>query len=209
MEIKSLVVGELGVNCYIVAEKESKEAIVIDPGDYAEHIMEIIKKNEYKISYIVNTHGHADHIGANSALKAKTGGKIVIHGADAPMLENAKLNLSLFMGTTILSDPADILLKDGDNITIGNIRLKVLATPGHTEGGICLLSTENQVLFSGDTLFAGSIGRTDFPGGSMTDLISSIKNKLFNLSNEIKVYPGHGESSSIGLERRTNPYFIG
>lgn len=204
MKIVQMTVGALGVNCYIVFNEQTKEAIVIDPGDRAEDILSKIEAESLGVKYIVNTHGHADHIGANRALKEKTGAKIAIHELDAPMLTDAKLNLSLFMGGEVLSDAADIILKDGDTIDIGGEALTVIHTPGHTKGGVCLLWGET--LFSGDTLFAESVGRCDFPGGDMRELIDGIQHKLMKLPDSVRVLPGHGPGTSIGRERTRNPY---
>ena len=204
MKLNQLTVGQLGVNCYIVSCEDTKESLVIDPGDNVEIILEKIEQENLQVKYIVNTHGHADHIGANTILKNKTKALIAIHSDDAPMLSNPKLNLSIYIGASIISDAADIILNDGDIMTIGNVNLSVLHTPGHTKGGICLL-TEG-ALFSGDTLFAESIGRCDFPDGSMNDLIHSIQSQLMNLPDDVKVYPGHGPVTTIGWERTHNPY---
>jgi hydroxyacylglutathione hydrolase len=204
MKLNQLTVGQLGVNCYIVSCEDTNEALVIDPGDNVEIILEKIEQENLQVKYIVNTHGHADHIGANKILKNKTNAAIAIHSDDAPMLNNPKLNLSVYIGASIISDPADIILNAGDTITIGNVNLSVLHTPGHTKGGICLL-TEG-ALFSGDTLFAESIGRCDFPDGSMNDLIHGIQSQLMKLPDDIKVYPGHGPVTTIGWERTHNPY---
>lgn len=204
MKIDTIMVGEMGVNCYLVYCEETREAIAIDPGDDVNKIIAKIAAKELKLKYIVNTHGHADHIGANNELKKVTQAQILIHVADAPMLSDPKLNLSLFIGEPIISGQADIILKDGDTIAIGNEKLSVLHTPGHSAGGICLLG--KQFLFSGDTLFAESVGRCDFPGGSMAELLNSIKNKLMVLEDQVKVFPGHGTSTSIGWERDHNPY---
>jgi glyoxylase-like metal-dependent hydrolase (beta-lactamase superfamily II) len=204
MNLIQLTVGQLGVNCYIVSCDDTKESLVIDPGDNIEIILEKIEQENLQVKYIVNTHGHADHIGANNILKNKTNAAIAIHSDDAPMLNNPKLNLSVYIGASIISDSADIILNAGDTITIGNVNLFVLHTPGHTKGGICLL-TEG-ALFSGDTLFAESIGRCDFPDGSMNDLIHSIQSQLMNLPDDVKVYPGHGPVTTIGWERTHNPY---
>jgi len=204
MKLNQLTVGQLGVNCYIVSCEDTKESLVIDPGDNVEIILEKIEQENLQVKYIVNTHGHADHIGANTILKNKTKALIAIHSDDAPMLSNPKLNLSIYIGASIISDAADIILNDGDIMTIGNVNLSVLHTPGHTKGGICLL-TEG-ALFSGDTLFAESIGRCDFPDGSMNDLIHSIQSQLMKLPDDIKVYPGHGPVTTIGWERTHNPY---
>lgn len=204
MKIAQMTVGAFGVNCYIVFDEQTKEAIVIDPGDQAEEILSKLAAESLSVNYIVNTHGHADHIGANRMLKEKTGAKIAIHELDAPMLTDAKLNLSAFMGGAVLSDAADIILKDGDTIDIGGEALTVIHTPGHTKGGVCLLLGD--MLFSGDTLFAESVGRCDFPGGDMRELVDGIQNKLMKLSDSVRVFPGHGPGTSIGRERTHNPY---
>ena len=204
MDIKTIQVGALGVNCYIVSCSETKECIIIDPGDEADLILNFIKKEELNVKAIVNTHGHADHIGANSILKKYTLAPVMIGVFDKEMLADPKLNLSVYIENQITSDEADKLLDDGDIISFGNIKLKVLHTPGHTRGGICLYG-EN-VVFTGDTLINQNIGRTEFAGGSMTDIIKSINNKLMCLDDEMKVLPGHGPSSSIGFERQRNPF---
>lgn len=204
MQLVHFTVGALGVNCYLYFCEVTKEAAVIDPGDNGKRILQKIAELQLDVKYIINTHGHADHIGANNAIKQACNAKILIHGADASCLTDPKRNLSAFMGEAVLSDSADRILKNGDTIHIGEGSLTVLHTPGNTQGGICLLA--DTLLFSGDTLFAGSVGRCDFPGGSMTDLIKSVKEKLMVLSDDIIVYPGHGEKTSIGTERHINPY---
>lgn len=204
MKIEQLVVGPLGVNCYIVLCEDTKQAAVIDPGENAEKILRELKG--VNVVAIVNTHGHADHIGANARIKEKTQAPIFIHEADAPMLSDARLNLSAFMGEEILSPVADRILKSGDTIVIGGLRFCVLHTPGHTPGGICLLERDQSVLFSGDTLFAESVGRTDFPGGSMAQLVEAVQNKLMILPDDTKVLPGHGPATTIGHERSHNPF---
>lgn len=206
MEIKRLTVGELGVNCYLCACVQTGEAMVIDPGQSGEIILKELEKQHLMVKVIVNTHGHADHIGANTFLKEKTGAPLFIHEADAPMLTDPKKNLSIYIGKPFVSAPADRFLKDGDTITIGKETFAVLHTPGHTPGGISLL--HKACVFTGDTLFAGSVGRTDFPGGSMDALLTGVREKLMVLGDGLKVYPGHGEPSSIGGERGTNPFLL-
>lgn len=204
MIIKVIQVGELGVNCYIASCPETKECLVIDPGAEVEMIFKYIESEALIVKAIINTHGHADHIGANAELKKLTNAPILIGTFDQEMLLEPKLNLSVYIEKPIISAGADTLLNDGDIISFGKEKLTVLHTPGHTRGGICLLGTE--VVFTGDTLFNQSIGRTDFPGGSMTDIISSIKTKLMCLNDDVKVLPGHGPASLIGLERQKNPF---
>jgi len=204
MLLMRLVVGPLQVNCFIVADEKTKEAVVIDPGDDAADILKLIKEKDLKVKYIVNTHGHFDHIGANKAVKEATGAEILIHEADAPLMAKAAQQSSAFGMRAVSSPPADRFVKDGDVITAGEIALKVVHTPGHSQGGISLL--EQGVAFTGDSLFAGSIGRTDFPGGDLKTLLRSIKKNLMTLPDDTKVFSGHGPASTIGDEREENPF---
>lgn len=206
MIIKRIQVGMIGTNCYLVACPDTKEAIVIDPGDEAKMIYDLAEKEGYKIFAIVNTHGHWDHVGGNSELKALTGAPILIHEQDASYLGDRKLNLGSLMGKNEVSPSADKCLQEGDIVQVGKLEFKVIHTPGHTPGGISLLGEKD--IFVGDTLFAGSIGRTDFPGGDYRVIISMIKEKLLPLADEIKVYPGHGPSTTIGQEKKKNPFLI-
>ncbi|MEW6096978.1 MAG: MBL fold metallo-hydrolase [bacterium] len=201
--IHKLVVGPIQSNCYILTGGD--EAIVIDPGGDAHLILNKLNELNGKLIYIINTHGHIDHIGANKKIKDATGAKILIHKKDAFMLTDSVSNLSAFFSEeTISSTPADRLLEDGDYIQTSNLKLKVIHTPGHTEGGICLLG--DGFVFTGDTLFESGIGRTDFPGGSCKTLIDSICKHLLVLKDETIIYPGHGRISTIGIERKNNPF---
>jgi glyoxylase-like metal-dependent hydrolase (beta-lactamase superfamily II) len=199
-----LVVGPLQVNCFILADEKTKEAIVVDPGDDAQDILKVIKEKGLRVRYIVNTHAHFDHVGANKAVKDATGAELLLHEADAPVLAAVAIQSRSFGMSPVSSPPPDRLLKHGDSIVAGDISLKVLHTPGHTPGGISLL--EQGVVFTGDALFAGSIGRTDFPGGDLRTLIRSIKTNLMTLPDDTKVFSGHGPASTIGDERRENPF---
>ncbi len=204
MKIIQLEVGSLGTNCYIVYCENTKQAVVIDPGGDAARILSAIQREGLSVQAIINTHGHADHVLANVKLQEATGAPLWIHSADADMLGSGSRNLSAFLGGATSCGTADRLLSDGDVLPVGDFSLKVLHTPGHTPGGICLLS--GKTVFVGDTLFAESIGRTDFPGGSYSQLIQSIKEKLLVLDDEVKAYPGHGPATTIGWERRQNPF---
>ena len=204
MILMRLIVGPLQVNCYILADEKTKEAVVIDPGDDAEDILKIIKEKGLSVKYIVNTHGHFDHVGANAKLKDATGADILLHEADAELLSSSLGQARMFGMKTAPSPPADRYIRDGDIITAGEVSLRVLYTPGHSSGGISLL--EDDMVFTGDALFAGSIGRTDRPGGDLMTLIGAIKTKLLDLPDDTRVFPGHGPDSTIGEEKRENPF---
>ncbi|MEW6620250.1 MAG: MBL fold metallo-hydrolase [bacterium] len=199
--IHKLVVGFMESNCYIL--EDGNEAIVIDPGGDAYLILDKLNELKTKLIYIINTHGHSDHIAGNNELKNATGAKILIHKKDAVMLTDSSSNLSAFFYEPIITS-ADRLLEDGEYIETGHLKLKVIHTPGHTQGGICL--SGDKFIFTGDTLFAGGIGRTDFPGGDYKTLIDSINQHLLILEDETIIYPGHGNISTIGEERKTNPF---
>jgi hydroxyacylglutathione hydrolase len=202
--IECLPVGPIMANCYILGCKETHEASVIDPGDEAERILLKLAGLKLKVKYIINTHGHFDHVGANKKMKEATGADILIHALDAPMLGSLAQAAASFGLKSENSPPPDKTVDDGDIITFGKISLKVIHTPGHSPGGISLYT--NGCLFVGDTLFQGSIGRTDLPGGNFNTLKSSIHNKLFPLDDNIRVLTGHGPETSIGKEKRYNPF---
>ncbi|QGT99114.1 MBL-fold metallo-hydrolase superfamily [Candidatus Syntrophocurvum alkaliphilum] len=205
MILHALQINHMGVNCYIVGCEETKEVAVIDPGGNPKGIVNFLKDNELKAVYIINTHGHIDHIGGNSGVKERTNAKILIHENDAEMLTNSVANFSFLMGDKVTSPAADEFMEDGDVIKIGNtVELEVIHTPGHSTGGVCLKCGD--VIFVGDTLFQGSIGRTDFPGGSHKELIQNIKDKLLCYEDEVVAYPGHGPATTIGFERKNNPF---
>ncbi|MDZ7580902.1 MAG: MBL fold metallo-hydrolase [Deltaproteobacteria bacterium] len=204
MIIESLTVGPIQANCYILGCEETREAVVIDPGGEADRILMTLARSRLKLRYIINTHGHFDHVGANKRLKDVTGAPILIHRLDAPMLDQLSASAASW-GLSAEDSPApDRMLEDGDTVVFGTITLKVLHTPGHTQGGISLFT--DACVFVGDTLFAGSVGRTDFAGGNAATLKQNIQNKLFALADDVVVYPGHMEPTTIGKERRTNPF---
>ncbi len=201
--LKKLVTGPMQVNTYILGETESREAVVVDPGGNRPAIQQVLEQQGWTLKKIVLTHGHGDHIGAVLELKEMTGVPVAVHREDAEMLADSQKNFTSMMGGGIQFQ-ADELLDDGETLKLGTDQIKVIHTPGHTPGGICLLAGE--LLFSGDTLFLQSIGRTDLEGGSHRQLIESIKTKLMKLSDTVKVYPGHGPDTTIGLEKKSNPY---
>ena len=204
---KGLTVGLLEVNCYILGDEETKEAVVIDPGGDEDKILEALKYAELNLKYIIDTHGHFDHVDANQPLKEATGAKIAIHEADAQMLSQPSAEAMFFTGNRVRVSQADLLLKEDDLISFGPYRLKVLYTPGHTPGSISLVLEGFPYVYVGDLLFAGSIGRTDFPGGSFDNLIQAVRTKIFPLGDRYAVYPGHGPVTTVGQERKYNPFF--
>ena len=204
MILQTLLVGPLGVNCYILGDENTREAMVIDPGGNARDILHALEQNRLKVSAIVNTHAHFDHVLALNDIRAATHAPFLLHAAEVPILAAAERSAGSFGMHVTQPQPPDRLLNDGDEVTAGAITLKVLHTPGHTPGGICLWQ-DNQV-FVGDTLFQGSIGRTDFPGGDYATLMQSIRDKLLPLAEDTVVYPGHGPSTTIGEEKQLNPF---
>lgn len=205
MIFKRFVVGALEVNCYVVADEETKEGFVVDPGDNVDVLLDFINKNEIKLKYIINTHCHFDHIGGNKKLKEATGAELLIHEAELPLLERAEGSAALWGFRVEQSPNPTRFLNDGDILIVGSITVEVIHTPGHSPGGICLKF--NNKVISGDTLFAGGVGRTDFPGGDGYTLIKSIKERLFTLPDNTEVYPGHGPGTTIGNEKIYNPFF--
>jgi len=202
--IKDLTVGPIMANCYIVGCEETKVAAVIDPGDEADRILIILAEAGLTVQTIINTHGHFDHVSANQRMKEVTGAELLIHTLDAPMLSQLSATAASWGMSSEDSPPPDRTIAHGDVVQVGNIDLTVIHTPGHTPGGISLHS--NKAVFVGDTLFAGSIGRTDFPGGDFGVLKTSIQENLFTLNDDVTVYPGHMGLTTIGQEKRTNPF---
>ena len=208
MVVKQYEVGNFAVFCYLIGDEESQEGLFIDPADDTTRLLAEARSHGLnKIKYIINTHAHVDHIMGNAEMAKKTGAKIIIHEEDAPSLTRIPRSMLLMFGGRS-SPPADETVKDGDLIRVGDLTLKVLHTPGHSPGGMCLHS--DQAVFTGDTLFVGGVGRTDLPGGSWPLMLRSIKTKLLTLPDETIVYPGHNygfaPTSTIKNERLHNPF---
>jgi hydroxyacylglutathione hydrolase len=206
MKIKIFTTGPIETNSYLVYDEIAKEGILIDaPNELHDILLHEVKKNDLKISYIINTHGHWDHINDNEIIKKSLNATLLIHKDDEFLMDPAD-DIKSVLPLPLDPSKADDYLKDNDIIKTGSIEFKIIHTPGHSPGGICIYEPKNKVLFAGDTLFNNSIGRTDLWGGSIEDLISSIKEKLFILPDDVTVYPGHGEATTIGNEKKFNPY---
>ena len=205
LEVKQLTVGMVGTNCYVAANAATKEAVIIDPGDEAKRIDRLIKENNYQPQAILLTHGHFDHVMAVDDLSSEYGLKVYAHELEKETLEDPELNVSGMIGSTMSFHATDFV-RDGELLYLAGYTFQVLLTPGHTKGGVCYYLASEHVLFSGDTLFAGSVGRTDFPGGSMSTLVNSIREKLLTLPEETIVSPGHVEITTIGAERTGNMF---
>ena len=207
VHVACYIVGLVETNCYLVWSPATREAVVIDPGGETEEILADLQRLDLSVRMVINTHGHADHILGNKEIIDKTGAVLAIGAEDARMLTKPVLNLSGWFGAPYASPAPDRLLRRGDEFTVGEAVFTVRSTPGHTPGGISLIGAG--LAFTGDTLFAGSIGRTDFPGGGQGILLASIARELLTLPDATVVHPGHGPSSSIGAEKSGNPFLLG
>ncbi len=207
MIIHKLTLGVFGVNNFLIHSIDSKKAILIDACDDAQSILAKISELNLDLVCLINTHGHGDHIAGNEEIIRQTGAKLMIHPLDEPYLTNPGLNLSSFMGIELNSPPPDRLLNEGDTVELDDIRLEVLHTPGHTPGNITLVSGD--VAFVGDVIFRESIGRTDFPGSSHPQLIETIRTKIYTLSDDTVLYNGHGPETTVGHEKKYNPFVRG
>lgn len=206
MILETICVGPMQVNCYILASRSNSKGIIIDPGYEERKILRVLDKHRLKPAFIINTHGHIDHIGCDDKFDVP----VYIHQKDLTALKNPQINLSVFFASSLCLDSKIKTLEDKEYIELDQIKLEVIHTPGHTPGGICLLMIKptNKILFTGDTLFCQGIGRTDFPGADSELLVKSIKERLFKLSDDTVIYPGHGPSSTIGNEKKNNPFVI-
>ena len=205
MIIENFMSGPLAVNCYVVADEQTKKAFIVDPGGHNFNMVNYIKENGLDVEYIILTHGHGDHIGGvNAYLEEYPKAKLIAGIDEKDLLENEKINFSKETCGIPISLAADKYVTDGEMMKVGKMDLQFIHTPGHTPGGISILVGD--VLFSGDTLFAQSIGRTDFPGSSFEDIKSSIQNKLYTLPGDTRVYPGHMGPTTIGFEKENNPF---
>jgi glyoxylase-like metal-dependent hydrolase (beta-lactamase superfamily II) len=208
MKIDRLILGDFQTNCYVVRTEESaRECLVIDTGLESRDMVAFLAQHDLTPKAVILTHGHVDHIAGLTALRSKFPGlRVYIHKLDGPMLTDSQANLSEMTMQPFETVPADVLLEDGVTVEEAGIVLKVLHTPGHTPGGICLYAETEAVVFAGDTLFADGVGRTDFPGGDWNRLLDSIRTKLFILPERTVVCPGHGMRTTIGREKASNPF---
>ena len=205
LKIGRMMLGMCQTNCYFVYREGSSKVIFIDPADYGEQIFKAMKDNGFEVAAILLTHGHFDHIWGCSRLRQLTSAQVYAYEGEEDVLLSSDLNVSAGAGRAC-TVKANTLLKDGEEVTIEDMTFKVIATPGHTKGSCCYYFEEAKMLISGDTLFEESVGRTDLPTGSMSTLVRSIKDKLFELPDDVVVYPGHGDATTIEHEKKYNPF---
>jgi hydroxyacylglutathione hydrolase len=205
--LEHLLVGPLQSNCFILGDEESGEAVIIDPGGDGDMILNAIARKSWKVTAILNTHAHFDHIAANARVKEGTGAPLMAPKDDAPHMGQAHVSARIYGLEVDASPDPDRVLSDGDSIDLGNEKIEVVSTPGHTPGGATFVTSIG--IFPGDSIFAGSIGRTDLPGGDYDTLIHSIKTRILTLGDDTPVYPGHGPATTVGRERAHNPFLAG
>ena len=207
MILEGFPVGPIQANCYIVGDEISRKGVVIDPGDEVPRILDKLREHQLEVVYILNTHGHFDHVGGNKKLKEATGAQIAIHPDDASYLDRLAESAAVWGMRAENSPRPDLLLADGQVLEVGGLNFKVLHTPGHSRGSVSFVLEDAQIVFTGDLIFAGSIGRTDFPGGDYNSLIRSVREKIFPLGDEVRILSGHGPITTVGHEKQTNPFF--
>jgi len=204
--IEHLMVGPLQSNCFIVGDEESGEAVIIDPGGDGDMILNTVSRKPWKVTAILNTHAHFDHIAGNAVVKNGTGAPLMAPRGDSSFMAQAHISARMYCLEVDSSPEPDRLLDDGDSIDLGDEKIKVISTPGHTPGGATFVTSIG--IFPGDSIFAGSIGRTDLPGGDYDTLISSIKARILSFDDDTPVYPGHGPATTVGRERAHNPFLV-
>jgi len=204
MFLEKIPAGVYAVNCYVIGDDKTDKAAVIDPGGDVDKIIEVLENNDLKLEYIILTHAHGDHIGGVKELREKTGAPVYMHKDDHYMLKDSRFNHSVSISGVKVETEADAFVNHGDTLELGDLKLSIIHTPGHSQGGICI--EVGNLLLTGDTLFANSIGRSDLDGGNQEQLIESIKTKLLVLNEELTVLPGHGPATTIRIEKITNPY---
>ncbi len=209
MKLQTIVVGPFEVNCYLYWDETAKEGVIIDPGADADKIFSEVEKSGFSPVAVLLTHGHGDHIGALKQVKKRYEIPVYIGEGEEDLLSNPSANVSALIGQPIVAPPPDHLVIENQLLVVGPHQFRVLSTPGHTPAGVCYLDEQNGILFTGDTLFWGSIGRTDFPGSSHEQLIQSITSKILTLPDRIVCYPGHGPETTVGGERANNPFLTG
>jgi len=205
--LETLVVGLLQVNCYVVGCERTREAAVIDPGDEAGRILGTLERHGLRLKYVILTHAHFDHLGAAAELRGRTGAEVLVGARDAPLLDHLAAQAAFFRMPPAAHPGAVRTVAGGDRIVVGTVTLEVIDSPGHSPGGISLYAPAEGILFSGDTLFWGSVGRTDLPGSDHAALLETLRSRLATLPDETRVLPGHEAETTIGLEKEQNPFF--